>query len=212
MNANMIESIKNEILNLDTLSSHDRYHLFRVHSNVMRICAEEAITEQTASIIQVAALLHDIGHKKISYTNLNDHEQESANISKHILIKYGLPRDELLPILDCILKHRASKNYPSTSEAAQILQDADRLDALGAIAIARTFSYDSNRPIYLPEEPPKVEYDGVSFSSINHLVEKVLKLTPDSFHTQAARKIATTRFKYVQEFVDEFLQEWRCEK
>lgn len=115
-------------------------------------------------------------------------------------------------MVKCILNHRASKQSKSSLLAIQILQDADRLDALGAIAIARTFSYDSNRPIYLPEEPPKEEYDGISLSSINHIIEKILKLTPDTFNTLVAQRIARERLSYVQEFVNEFLQEWNGNK
>jgi uncharacterized protein len=212
MNANIVSEIKKEIKKLDFLSSHDYYHMLRVYNNVVMICAEETVSEQVALTAQIGALLHDVSHKKVSYTKRNEHEQESADIATAILAKYNLLQEDIQAILECILNHRASKQSASSSLAVQILQDADRLDALGAIAIARTFSYDSNRPIYLPEEPPKPEYDGISLSSVNHIVEKILKLTPDTFNTAIAKNIAHKRLTYVQGFVDEFLKEWNGER
>lgn len=212
MNSEIVNKIKEDLVTLEFLSSHDYYHLLRVYNNVVMLCTKEKIDEQTANIAQVGALLHDVGHKKVSYTSKNEHEQESADIATHLLAKHGVKEDEIDLVVECILNHRASKLNTSNLPAIQILQDADRLDALGAIAIARTFSYDSNRPIYLPEQPPKDKYDGISLSSINHIIEKILKLTPDTFNTLAAQKIAYERLSYVQEFVDEFLQEWSGKK
>ncbi len=212
MKNEIVKKVKEELATLEFLSSHDYYHLLRVYNNVVMLCSEEKIDEQTANIAQIGALLHDIGHKKVSYTSKNEHEQESADIAIQMLSKYGVEKDEIDIVVECILNHRASKQSKSSLLAIQILQDADRLDALGAIAIARTFSYDSNRPIYLPEEPPKEEYDGISLSSINHIIEKILKLTPDTFNTLVAQRIARERLSYVQEFVDEFLQEWNGNK
>lgn len=212
MKNEIVKKIKEELATLEFLSSHDYYHLLRVYNNVIMLCSEEKIDEQTANIAQVGALLHDVGHKKVSYTSKNEHEQESADIAMQLLSKHGVEKDEINLVVECILNHRASKQSKSSLLAIQILQDADRLDALGAIAIARTFSYDSNRPIYLPEQPPKEEYDGISLSSINHIIEKILKLTPDTFNTLVAQRIAHERLTYVQEFVDEFLQEWNGRK
>lgn len=76
-----------------------------------------------------------------------------------------------------------------------------------AIAIARTFSYDSERPIYLPDDAPKEIYDGISNSSVNHIMEKILKLTPESFYMDASRHIAEERLKFVPLFVEEFFRE-----
>ena len=212
MNVNIIAEIKKEIENFDFQSSHDYYHLLRVYNNVTMLCTEEKLSEDVSVICKLGALLHDIGRKKVSYASRNEHEQESVNIAKKLLTKYDLSQEEISSVLECIVNHRVSKQIKSSSIAIQILQDADRLDALGAIAIARTFSYDSTRPIHLPEEPPKEEYDGISLSSINHIIEKILKLTPETFNTLVAQRIARGRLAYVQEFVDEFLKEWKGEK
>lgn len=212
MNSEITDKIKADLASLEFLSSHDYYHLLRVYNNVVMLCIKEKIDQQTANIAQLGALLHDVGHKRVSYTSENEHEQESADIAMRLLAKHGLKKDEIDLVVECILNHRASKLNKSDLPAIQILQDADRLDVLGAIAIARTFSYDSNRPIYLPEQPPKENYDGISLSSINHIIEKVLKFTPDTFNTLVAQKIAQERLSYVQEFIDEFFQEWNGNK
>jgi len=212
MDSNVVEKIKSEIGYLTFLSSHDYYHLIRVYNNVVMLCSVENLPKDVATTSMLAALLHDVGHKKVSYTSRNEHEQESANIAKELLAKHGLLQEDIENVLNCIRNHRVSVHVDSDSMAIRVLQDADRLDALGAIAIARTFSYDSNRPIYLPSEPPKDTYDGISLSSINHIIEKVLKLMPDTFNTALAQKIARKRLIYVQGFVDEFIKEWNGER
>lgn len=212
MRVDTIDHIMEELRSLDFLSSHDYYHLLRVHSNVVMLCSEGLVEEQVARTAELAALLHDVGRKRISYGSKDEHEQESAEIARELLSKYEVPEGEIDDVIQCIVNHRASKAVTSDSQAVQILQDADRLDALGAIAIARTFSYDSNRPLYLPEEPAKAEYDGVSLSSINHIIEKILKLAPETFNSPVARRVAEKRLAYVRGFVDEFLQEWNGER
>lgn len=212
MNNEIVNKIKEDIATLEFLSSHDYYHLLRVYNNAVMLCSEEKIDEHIAIIVQIGALLHDVGHKEVSYISRNKHEQESADIAIQLLSKHGVEKNEIDLVVECIINHRASKQNKSSLLAIQILQDADRLDALGAIAIARTFSYDSNRPIYLPEQPPKEEYDGISLSSVNHIIEKILKLTPDTFNTIVAQRIAHERLLYVQGFIDEFLQEWNGNK
>ena len=200
MNNEIICKIKKDIADLDFLSGHDYYHLLRVYNNAVMLCSEEKVDEHIAVIAQLGALLHDVGHKKISYTGKNNHEQESADIAMRLLSKNGVRKDEVSLVIECILNHRASKQGKSDLLAIQIL------------GIARTFSYDSDRPIYLPDCPPKEEYDGISLSGINHIIEKILKLTPDTFNTAAAQRIARERLLYVQEFVNEFLQEWNGNK
>jgi uncharacterized protein len=208
MENEIIEKVKSDVKNIDFLSSHDYYHLLRVYMNAISLCANESVSESTAFIVQISALLHDVGHKKVVFDKLNDHEKDSVAIAKEILSKYQINGTDIEKIVYCILHHRFSKDIDNESIEIKILQDADRLDALGAISIARTFSYDSNRPIYIPDVSPKENYDGISLSSINHIVEKILKLTPDVFNTKSAKEIAKSRLVYVQEFVEEFMNEW----
>ena len=208
MDIGIIDKIKKIIRGDEYVASHDYYHLERVYNNVVAICKTENISENESILIMAAALMHDISRKKVSYKERNDHELDSDEKATRILKSFNVQSDEINLIVECIVNHRASKKLQTNNPCVKILQDADRLDALGAIAIARTFSYDSERPIYLPDLPPKKEYDGISFSSMNHITEKLLKLTPDTFNTYAARKIAEKRLEFTQSFVDEFMDEW----
>lgn len=187
-------------------SGHDSFHAVRVYNNAMKLCDSEK--QSNTLIVALSALLHDLGHQTKHYSVSDNHEQESSRYAMQILTEYNIEPSIISAVEYAISVHRASKGIvPSTIEA-RILQDADRLDALGAIVIARTFSYDSTRPIYNPDLPPKAVYDGISATSVNHLCEKVLALRPETFHTEAARIIAKSRHEFVDAFINEFLSEW----
>lgn len=209
----MICNLKTDIKKYNGGSSHDYYHLIRVFNNAVNICKEMEITEEEQFVVLASALLHDIGKNSINDSKKKDeHEKKSSLLARNILEKYHVSEKVVSMVENCILNHRASKKNRTDDIFVQILCDADKLDALGAIAIARTFSYDSLRPIYIPEDAPKEEYDGVSNSSLNHIIEKVLKLTPETFYTESAKHIAKGRLDYVQNYVAEFLCEWNGEK
>jgi uncharacterized protein len=95
---------------------------------------------------------------------------------------------------------------------AKILQDADRLDIIGAIGIARVFARSGweNMPIHDPSIPPKEKYDGKSRTSVNHIYEKILKVK-DTFNTNIAKEIAEGRHRFVEQFLERFLKEWKGE-
>lgn len=126
-----------------------------------------------------------------------------------MLERFEIESEVIDRVLFCVNNHRYSQDNSVGKDRIelQILRDADRLDTLVAIAIARTFSYDSERPIYLPDDAPKEIYDGISNSSVNHIMEKILKLTPESFYMDASRHIAEERLKFVPLFVEEFFRE-----
>lgn len=205
----IIENLKDDIKKYDGGSSHDYYHLIRVFNNTMNISEEMLLNEEEKFIVMASALLHDIGKNAVNNSKEKDeHEKRSAALAKDILLKYDISDAIITKIEHCIVNHRASKKAKTDNILVQILRDADKLDALGAMAIARTFSYDSSRPIYLPEDIPKEVYDGVSNSSLNHIIEKILKITPDTFYTKSAKGIAQKRFEFVKDFVEEFMCEW----
>lgn len=209
----IISNLKTDIKKYNGSSSHDYYHFIRVFHNAVNICKEIEVTEEEEFIVLASALLHDIGKKSVNNAaEKDDHEKRSSLLARSILVEYRVSEKVISMIENCILNHRASKKTKDDDILVQILCDADRLDALGAIAIARTFSYDSLRPIYLPEDAPKEEYDGVSNSSLNHIIEKVLKLTPETFYTESAKRIAKGRLAYAQNYVEEFLGEWNGER
>lgn len=210
METMIIEEIKNWIQQKSCSASHDYYHLIRVYNNAVFIADNENVSTEIKFIAQASALLHDIGHKKKSYLIRDEHHRvDNAEV---ITLLQSLKIDAKIidRVLFCINNHRYSQDDSIGKERIelQILRDADRLDALGAIAIARTFSYDSERPIYVPDDAPKAVYDGISNSSINHIIEKILKLTPESFYMNSSRNMAAERLKFVQLFVDEFFREW----
>lgn len=209
----IILDLKKDIRNYNSGSSHDYYHLIRVFNNAVNICKEIELTEDEEFIVLASALLHDIGkNSENDSTKIDEHEKKSSLLAKRILSEYHVSDNIIAMIENCIMNHRASKKIKNDNVLVHILRDADKLDALGAIAIARTFSYDSARPIYLPEDVPKKKYDGVSNSSFNHIVEKVLNLTPEIFYTQSAKRIAKDRLDYVRNYVTEFICEWNGER
>lgn len=127
----------------------------------------------------------------------------------------AFPPEKIPAVTYAIRVHRYGKGIiPNTIEAA-ILQDADRLDALGAICIARVFSYGAKkgRLMYNPDVSPQDDgYDGtISATSINHFHEKILKITPASFKTERAQEIAQGRYQTIVDFVERFKKEWNGE-
>lgn len=194
-------------------ASHDYYHLIRVYNNTVNICKNIAMDQEDKFIVQASALLHDIGRNNPKdFQKSDNHEKVSSILARTILKEHKVPDNIIAQVEKCILGHRAIKAEKTSNILIQIIRDADKLDALGAIAVARTFSYDSSRPIYLPDDAPKDVYDGISNSSLNHIIEKVLNLTPDKFYTTTAQSIAKDRLEFAKEFVAEFLSEWDGEK
>ena len=149
----VLDSLKNEVKKrMENDSAHDFEHTMRVYKNAQKICKKEKANEK---LVLSAALLHDI----VSYPKSDKRSKissiESAKKSKMILEKFDFSKDEIIIIFDEIRDHSFSQNkIPKTLEG-QILQDADRLDALGAIGIARVFATGGSlkRPFYNINDP-----------------------------------------------------------
>jgi uncharacterized protein len=135
---------------------------------------------------------------------------EGANMARKILRNLNYSKEKIERIAYAIENHRYKKQAVPKSLEAKILQDADRLDAIGAVSIGRIFSYggEHKRPMYDPKIPPKSYYDSNAATSINHFFEKNLLLEPDTFNTKMACQIAQERYKYTKNFVERFLKEW----
>ena len=204
---NALESIK-AIFSGDS-SGHDYYHTVRVY----RIATEIAKQEYAdVNIVQLAALLHDVDDKKLS--------PETHGIKKNavdFMTANGVDAD----IINIVCKNIEEVSFagtdsvvPSTIEG-KCVQDADRLDAIGAIGIARTFAYGGSRgrKIYDPDIKPRIgmskeEYEkNMNSTSINHFYEKLLVLK-DMMNTTAGKKMAENRQAVMQENLNEFLAEW----
>ena len=189
-------------------SGHDYFHTLRVFRMASRIAAEENADLQT---VQLAALLHDVDDRKLSPETC----ATKAN-AKRFLEENGVDADKIRQILTIIGQiSYAGKDsvVPSTLEG-QCAQDADRLDAIGAIGIGRAFAYggNHNRLMHHPDIGPmadmsKEEYYRHESTTLNHFYEKLFLLT-DLMNTPTAKKIAADRHAYMQAFVAEFLDEW----
>ncbi|WP_066061228.1 HD domain-containing protein [Neobacillus soli] len=190
-------------------TGHDWFHVDRVRRNALHICQEEKIGEPF--IIEMAALLHDIPDEKLN---------ESAEKGKEKLASFfqriTLPdeaKNHIIQIIESISYKGGRKTELKTVEA-KIVQDADRLDAIGAIGIARAFAYGGKKGqlIYDPNiairaEMSLDEYRKGKSTSIHHFYEKLLKLK-DLMNTEAARKMAESRQQMMVVFLEQFYQEW----
>lgn len=202
-------SIKEKVLPcFEEAGSHDFSHTERVYNLAVKIAKAE---KADLKIIKAAALLHDIARCKEEKGEIKCHAETGAELAEEILKEINFPADKILKVKDCIKVHRYSKNLKANTKEEEILQDADRLDAIGAITIGRIFQYSAkqNRPAHTPNIPPRQVYDTQkSTSAINHFYEKILKITPDTFKTQKAKKIAKKRYDFTKKFVDQFIKEW----
>lgn len=190
-------------------SHHSKAHIERVYNVAVRMGIEEGAD---LDVIKAAALLHDIARSMEDEGKIDDHAAEGAKMARRILGEVDFPRKKVDEVIHCIEAHRFRGNSEAKSLEAKILRDSDRLDIMGAIGLARVFARGgwANLPIHDPSIPPKGKYDGRSTTSINHIYEKILK-AKDSMNTRTARRIADGRHRFVEEFLDRFLKEWKGE-
>ena len=187
-------------------SGHDFFHSMRVYRTAINIAeAEHADLE----VVALAALLHDVDDRKLSPMTAKKKENAAR-----FMCSQSVPESEIrqvCQIIDEVSFKGTDSVRPSTPEG-KCVQDADRLDALGAIGIARTFAYGHNRAIYDPELPPRTamnqaQYYSSKSTSLNHFYEKLF-LLEGMMNTETGKAIARKRTQYMQQFVDEFLNEW----
>ncbi len=203
----IIDSIKNEVKEImDNDSAHDFDHVMRVYRNAQKICKKEKANEK---LVLCAALLHDI----ISYPKSDKRSKisstESAKKSKIILKRYNFTHDEILIISDAIRDHSFSQNKTSESIVGKILQDADRLDAIGAIGIARVFTTGGSlkRPFYNTDDPfCKTRKPDDKTWTVDHFYQKLLKLE-SLMNTKSGKMEAKKRTKVLKEFLNQLKQE-----
>ncbi len=188
-------------------SGHDWWHIYRVRNLALQIAKQEG---GDVFIIEMAALLHDVDDWKLN----GDAETKQA---KNWLEQTEIIKEEQIKVLQVIeevsFKGAGVRNQ-ATSLESKIVQDADRIDAIGAIGIARTFAYGGSkgRLIYDPSiEPVKhndfKSYKNNSAPTINHFYEKLL-LLKDRLNTTAAKEIAIQRHNFMEEFLQQFFSEW----
>ena len=193
-------------------SGHDFYHSVRVYKLATTICkAENADLE----IVQLASLLHDVDDYKIFGGKMGDFSNAESFLKHN-----GMSKKKINIICEIIatISFKGTATQVPKSQEGKIVQDADRLDAMGAIGIARVFAYggNNNRVLHIPDMSPRDEMNAEQYSnykgtSINHFYEKLLKLR-DLMNTKAAKKLAESRHRYMQVFLEEFSEEWDGEK
>ena len=191
-------------------SGHDWWHVYRVWRMVKRIGAEEK-AEMFA--VELAALLHDIADWKFH----DGDDTVGPRVAREMLERHNVPEEVIARVCSIIsevsFKGAGASEGPSTL-AGMVVQDADRLDALGAIGIARAFAYGGhkNRVMHDPAMLPathrtKEEYRKNQSTAVNHFYEKLLLLR-DRLNTPTARAIAEDRHAFLEAFLARFLEEW----
>jgi uncharacterized protein len=207
----LIEQAENFVRNElgDDATGHDWYHVDRVRRNALHICKLE--NSGDPFIIEMAALLHDIPDGKLN-TSIEQGKAKLDSFFKSIKISDEI-KGRIEEIINSISYQGGRKMELKTPEA-KIVQDADRLDAMGAIGIARAFAYGGKKgqPIYDPaiqvrEEMSLEEYRKGPSTSIHHFYEKLLKLK-DLLNTATAKKMAENRHQMMLSFLERFYQEW----
>ncbi|MCE9652778.1 MAG: HD domain-containing protein [Nitrosarchaeum sp.] len=204
---NVIDLLKNEVNNLmanDT--AHDFEHIMRVYKNAQTICKKE---NANAKLVLSAVLLHDI----VSYAKSDKRSKlssiKSAEESKKILKKFDFTKKEIQIISDAIHDHSFSRHKTPVTIEGKILQDADRLDALGAIGIARVFAVGGSekRPFYNAEDPfCKNRIPDDQIWTLDHFYRKLLKLE-SLMNTKSGKIEAKKRTKVMKDFLNQLKKE-----
>ena len=203
-----IDFVKEKVKNYD--AGHDWWHIERVWRNAQYINQFE---HGDAFIIDLAALLHDIADAKF----FNDDENVGPAIAKEYL-NTNLIDFRVIEQVGRIIENMSFRKslglVDFQSQELDIVQDADRLDAIGAIGIARAFTYGGykNRELYNPEIPPlssisQEEYKKSTSPTINHFYEKLL-LLKDKMKTRTGKRLAEERHYFMEKYLDQFYKEW----
>jgi uncharacterized protein len=190
-------------------SGHDWWHVWRVWNLAKHIAQREG-----ANLLEVelAALLHDMDDHKIAGADVENFPNARRTLQKLNIVPEL--EERVIGIIKEVSFKGANVDTTPTSIEACVVQDADRLDAIGAIGIARAFAYggSKNRPLYDPDSNPEMhssfeEYKSSKGNTLNHFYEKLL-LLKNKLNTNTAKGIAVERHRYMEQFVERFLDEW----
>lgn len=207
-----IQFVKNKLEGAE--GGHDWFHIERVYKNSLLIAQDEVCD---LLVVKLGALLHDIADSKFH----GGDETLGPAVARAFLEQEKLPEETInhvIKIIENISFKGGKVKQEFTSIELNIVQDADRLDAIGAIGIARAFNYGGfkNRGLYDPNLAPnlnmtKEEYKNSNAPTINHFYEKLL-LLKDKMNTTSGKSLAAERHRYMENFLSQFYAEWDGEK
>jgi len=196
----------------DAEGGHDWFHIERVWNNSKLIAASENVN---LLVVELGALLHDIADAKF-----NDGDEHIGPKKARIFLESQQVDDSMITHIENIIKYISFKSglevggVKFTSKELEVVQDADRLDAIGAIGIARAFNYGGfkNRTLYNPNIAPQLNIDKETYKNsqaptINHFYEKLL-LLKDKMNTETGKKLAQKRHEFMVRYLDQFFEEW----
>ena len=205
---NTIAFVKKELANAE--GGHDWFHIERVYKNSLLISKTEGVDNL---VISLGALLHDIADSKFHHGDETVGPKKaqdflsSENVAEEVIV-------HVIKIIENISFKGGNKKQDFHSKELEVVQDADRLDAIGAMGIARCFNYGGfkNRKLYDPEIKPNLNmspeaYKASTAPTINHFYEKLL-LLKDKMNTQTGKQIAQRRHDYMEDFLTQFYGEW----
>lgn len=194
----------------DAEGGHDWFHIERVYKNALLLARDENVNLE---IVSLGALLHDIADSKFHQGNENVGPQTARTFLESLHVQ-DFVIDHVVKIIENISFKGGNIKQEFTSPELDVIQDADRLDAMGAIGIARTFNYGGfkNRKIYDPSIAPKLnmskeEYKKGENPTINHFYEKLL-LLKERMNTVTGKKLAQKRHEFMEQFLEQFYAEW----
>lgn len=197
----------------DDSSGHDIEHLERVMRNAIKICEKEGGNKL---VVAISSYLHDIHRIMSDKYGRYVTPKESLTIVRTIISPLDLANDQINDICYCI-EHHEEYNWNQNNRVnlnAQIVQDADNLDAIGAIGIARAFRYSGCHSIKMfdPNKQLRIinnyrEDDVLETNTIEHFYNKLFKLG-DNMNTKTGKELAKKRIKFMEDFINEFMEEW----
>ena len=215
-NKQLIEATKSFVKNslIDAEGGHDWFHTLRVYNNALLIARDEPVDEL---IVALGALLHDIADSKFH----DGDESIGPKVAREFLFSHNVDSkviEHIVKIIENVSFKGGNMKQEFSSPELDVIQDADRLDAIGAIGIARCFNYGGfkNRALYDPDIKPnlsmtKEEYKRSNAPTINHFYEKLL-LLKDRMNTKTGKNLAESRHDYMKSFLEEFYAEWNGKK
>ncbi|GGA45120.1 phosphohydrolase [Paenibacillus physcomitrellae] len=190
-------------------SGHDWWHIDRVRKMALELAGLEGADP---FVCELAALLHDVADEKLNESKEAGLEKVDSWLSEHLNGEQDEPVISHIRSIISTMSYNGGSNPPMTTLEGKVVQDADRLDAIGAIGIARAFAYGGSKGRSMHE--PGKDFTGISYRSednttVHHFYEKLLKLK-DLMNTEHARRLAQNRHLVMERFLEQFYKEWEA--